>query len=387
MFSDRTNWNLEPNRLSEALTRHRAAGKPLLDLTVSNPTQCGFDYDVDAILRALRNPAAFVYEPDPRGLITARQAVVEYYNSRGQTISVDDIILTTSTSEAYSFIFRALCNPGDELLIPRPSYPLLGFLADILDVRLAPYPLFYDHGWQIDFHALQSAITPRTRGIIVVHPNNPTGHFTRREEAARLNDICARRQIPIIADEVFLDFSLVTEPPVSFAGGTAAPTFALSGLSKICGLPQMKIAWLVASGPAPWKVDALARLEVIADTFLSMNAPVQLATPVLLDQRQRFSGQLLRRVRGNLLEVERQLATQKSCARLQVEGGWNAVLRVPATQSDEEFALRLLHEKSVYLHPGHFYDFPGDGYLVVSLITPEADFAEGVSRLLSLCGS
>ena len=242
MFADRTKWDLTPNRLSEALAQHRAAGKPLVDLTMSNPTECGFAYDERAILDALRNSQALKYEPTPRGLVSARQAVCEYYAKRGTAVGVDDIILTTSTSEAYSYVFRLLCNPGDEILTPAPSYPLFDFLADIQDVKLVRYPLVYDHGWQIDFHALEQAITPRTRGVIVVHPNNPTGHFTKRAEAEELNAICAARQLALIADEVFLDFFLSTEPPSSYAGNQGALTFTTSGLSKICGLPQMKAA-------------------------------------------------------------------------------------------------------------------------------------------------
>jgi aspartate/methionine/tyrosine aminotransferase len=382
MFADRTNWNLAPNRLSEALARHRAGGKPLLDLTVSNPTECGFAYDERAILDALHNPASLKYEPTARGLISARQAVCQYYSEHGPVVGVDDIVLTTSTSEAYSYVFRLLCNPGDEILIPAPSYPLFDFLADIQDVKPVRYPLIYDHGWQIDFHALERAITPRTRAIIVVYPNNPTGHFTKRAEMEKLNAVCAARKLALIADEVFLDFSLGAEQPSSFAGSGGALTFTLSGLSKICGLPQMKAAWLVASGPEELKSEALERLEVIADTYLSMNAPVQLAMPSLLVQRRAFQDQLLARVRQNLAELDRQLALQKVCSRLGMEGGWYGVLRVPATRSDEDLALSLLNDSGVYVHPGHFYDFPHDGFLVVSLISEEKGLSQGLTNLL-----
>ncbi len=364
----------------------------MLDLTVSNPTECGFDYDRRAILEALSNPAALSYEPNPKGLESARRGVAGYYADRKEDVSAEDIFLTTSTSEAYSYIFRTLCNPGDELLIPSPSYPLFDFLADIQDVSLVRYPLDYftrdrkavnDHGWQIDFHALEQAITPRTRGVIVVHPNNPTGHFTKPAEMARLNAICAARELAIIADEVFLDFALEENRPASFAANRGAPTFTLSGLSKISGLPQMKAAWLIVGGPQPWKSEALARLEVIADTYLSVNAPVQLAIPRFLEQRHAFQEQVISRVRRNLAELDRQLAMQKACSRLTVEGGWCAVLRVPATRSDEDLAIDLLATQGVSVHPGHFYEFPADGYLVLSLITPERTFAGGISRLLS----
>ena len=384
MFAQRTNWNLTPNRLSQALAAHRAAGKPLLDLTISNPTECGFSYDGPGILEALSNPAALSYEPNPKGLESARRAVAAYYAAREDDVSPEDIFLTTSTSEAYSYVFRTLCNPGDELLIPEPSYPLFNFLAEIQDVKLARYPLLYDHGWQIDFHSLEQAVTPRTRGVIVVHPNNPTGHFTKRAEMSKLNAICSAREIAIIADEVFLDFSLEEKRPESFAANQRVLTFTLSGLSKISGLPQMKAAWLIAIGPQQWKSEALARLEVIADTYLSVNAPVQLALPRFLEQRHAFQKQVMSRVRCNLAELDRQLAAQKAVSRLKVEGGWCAVLRVTATRSDEDLALELLTYKGVHLHPGHFYDFPHDAFLVVSLIVQGAGFAQGMSNALAV---
>ena len=383
MFADRTSWNLTTNRLAKALSQHRARGRSLFDLTVSNPTECGFVYDNDAILQALSNPAATIYQPEPRGMATTRRAIAEYYAARGCDVSAEDILLTTSTSEAYSFVFRLLCNPGDELLIPAPSYPLFGFLADIQDVKLIRYPLFYDHGWEIDFHALEQAITPRTRGVIVVHPNNPTGHYTNSAAMKHLNDICSAKKMAIIADEVFLDFSLTEGSHPSFAVNCETLTFTMSGLSKIAGLPQMKAAWLITSGAEPWKSQACARLDVIADAYLSMNAPIQLAVPSFLRQRTAFQKQLIARVRGNLRELDRQIAAQKSCSRLEVEGGWYVVLRVPATRSDEDLAVDLLESSDVYVHPGHFYDFPSDGYLIASLITPEHDFAEGIKRLLA----
>ena len=384
MFADRTKWNLAPNRLSEALGQHRAAGKPFLDLTASNPTECGFVYDECAILEALNNSAALKYNPEPRGLLSARQSVQEYYAERGVSLDADDIFLTTSTSEAYSYAFRLLCNSGDEILIPAPSYPLFDFLADIQDVKPARYPLIYDHGWQIDFLSLERAITPHTRAIVVVHPNNPTGHFTKRAEVQKLNAICSERGLALIVDEVFLDFCSGAERPPSFAGNSDTLTFTLSGISKICGLPQMKAAWVVVTGLHQLKEEANARLEVIADTFLSMNAPVQLALPTFLSQGRAFQCQLMDRVRRNLAELDRQLSLQKICNRLEIEGGWYAVLRVPATRSDEELALSLLNGNGVYVHPGHFYDFHHDGFLIVSLISREAEFSQGLASLLTV---
>jgi alanine-synthesizing transaminase len=382
MFASRTNWNLKPNRLAEALEQQKASGRRLLDLSASNPTECGFKYDAPAIMRALCAPASLQYHPDPKGLKSARQAVCDYYVEHGERVAIDDLLLTASTSEAYSFIFRLLCNPDDELLIPTPGYPLFDFLADVNDVKLTRYPLFYDHGWHIDMHALKQAITPRTRGIIVVHPNNPTGHFTKAEETMQLNQLCSANQMAIIADEVFLDFSFGASQK-SFVANSGALTFTMSGISKISGLPQMKLAWLAVSGPEAEKKEALARLEMIADTYLSLNAPIQLAASVLLQQRKQFQQQLIDRVRTNLAEFDSQLAGNHHVSRLAMEGGWYAILRIPAMRPDEELAIELLQKHGVYLHPGHFYDFPDDGYLVVSLITPEQDFHEGMGRILS----
>jgi alanine-synthesizing transaminase len=386
MFSDRTNWKLTQNRFTKALQDERAAGARILDLAISNPTRAGLGYDEDAVLESLASPQALDYDPQPKGQLAAREAVVGYYrDSYGmRSLNPEQLILTTSTSEGYSYVFRLLCNPGDELLVPKPSYPLFEFLADLEDVRLVPYPLLYDHGWQMDFLSLEKAVTPRTRGVVVVHPNNPTGSYVQTHEAELLNALCRSHGLALIADEVFLDYAHDGKSRPNFASNQAALTFALSGLSKIAALPQMKVAWVVTSGPVAEVKEAMGRLEVIADTYLSMNAPIQWATPVLLQQRGHIQRQLLDRVLGNLTELDRQLGCHTSCERLQVEGGWYAVLRVPVTKSDEDLAIDLLRQKSVLVHPGHFYDFPTDGYLVLSLITPQADFAEGVRRGLQM---
>jgi alanine-synthesizing transaminase len=383
MFSNRTNWKLTRNRLTEALEEARSSGAPVLDLTISNPTRAGLHYDEPQLLQSLASPRSMDYDPQPKGLPSARAAVADYYQvQHGIPIDQESLTLTTSTSEGYSFIFRLLCNPGDELLVPKPSYPLFEFLADLQDVKLVPYPLIYDHGWQMDFPSLQKAVTKRTRGVVVVHPNNPTGSFVHREEQNSVNRFCEEHELALIADEVFLDYAHDRTPQQSFAANQAALTFTLSGVSKISALPQMKVAWIVTSGPASKVEPALARLEVIADTYLSMNAPVQWALPALLEQRKSIQQQLLDRVQYNLAELDCQLAAQKTCERLTVDGGWYAVLRVPVTQTDEELAIDLLRCKSVLLHPGHFYDFPTDGYLVLSLITQKAEFAEALQRVL-----
>jgi len=384
MFADRTKWNLEANRLAQSLARLRAAGAPILGLTASNPTECGFHYDSQVILSALSNPDALHYDPDPRGLASARQAVAAYYSPRSRNLLIEDIFLTTGTSEAYSFVFRLLSNPGDEILIPAPGYPLFELLADLLDVKLVRYPLLYDHGWQIDFHSLERALTHRSRAIVVVHPNNPTGHFANAQEVSRLNEICSARGLALIADEVFLDFALDAPPRPSFVANSPSLTFTLSGISKISGLPQMKAAWIIASGPEHLKKDAVARLEVIADSYLSMNAPIQLALPAFLDLRKNFQQQLIARVRKNLAALDRLMSAQKICSRLDIEGGWYVILRVPAIRSDEDLAVELLEQKNVHVHPGHFYDFSIAGFLVASLITREDTFQAGIQRLLSI---
>jgi aspartate/methionine/tyrosine aminotransferase len=386
MFSDRTNWKLTRNRLTEALAHVTSSGALVLDLTISNPTRVGLHYNEPLILQSLASPRALDYDPQPKGLLSAREAVAAYYQHEHEvhTLDPDQLVLTTSTSEGYSFVFRLLCNPGDELLVPKPSYPLFEFLADLQDVKLVPYPLIYDHGWQMDFPSLRKSVSKRTRGVVVVHPNNPTGSYVHPHERESLNRFCREHSLALIADEVFLDYALDRAKRRSFASNQDVLSFTLSGVSKISALPQMKVAWIATSGPAAEVEQAQTRLEVIADTYLSMNAPIQWATPALLDQRKSIQQQLLDRVLGNLADLDRQLAGQKACQRLHVEGGWYAVVRVPVTQTDEELAVALLRRKSVLVHPGHFYDFPSDGYLVLSLIGPEAEFAEAISRILEI---
>ena len=392
-FARRTSWNLATNRYSEALEAHRRAGRELLDLTASNPTNIGLNYRAESLLPSLADRRALQYDPQAKGLREAREAVAAYYAERGTTISPEDLILTTSTSEAYSFVFRLLCDPEDAVLVPTPSYPLFDFLADIQDVKLFPYELVYDHGWQIEVNSLFAAVDraiasgARCRAILVVHPNNPTGSYVQPREMQLLNDVCARNDAAIIADEVFLDYSLEAQSPPTFVGNEHSLTFTLSGLSKISALPQMKVAWIAASGPSALKQEALARLDVIADIYLSMNAPIQLAIPAMLAERNHLQPQLLDRVRANLAELDSQLAQQNLCQRLQIEGGWYAILRVPARGSDEQLAIALLERENVLLQPGHFYDFAAEGYLVVSLITPQAEFAEGMKRLLRFVGA
>jgi aspartate/methionine/tyrosine aminotransferase len=376
-FSQRTNWETEEIALARAHRLRAATGLPIADLTASNPTRCGFSYD-PGLLAALTNARALDYNPQPRGLLPAREAVCGYYAAHGVALQPRQIVLTTSTSEAYSFLFRLLCDPGDEIVLNQPSYPLFDFLAELDDVRLKTAALVYDQGWQIDPEGQRRAITPRTRAIVLVHPNNPTGHFTKPWEAEELARLCREFDLSLIVDEVFLDYAL-DQPAPSFAAGLeGVPVYVVSGMSKIAGLPQMKAAWIVATGPqAP---AALDRLEIVADTFLSMNAPVQWALPAWLEGREAIRRQISARVRANLAELDRQLAPLPAVSRLKVEGGWYAVVRIPAIEPDEQTVLALL-ERGVWVHPGYFFGMPDSGWLVVSLLGPEAEFRTGAAWL------
>lgn len=373
-FSERTGWNTEESELAQAHRLRREAGLPIADLTASNPTRCGFKYP-SSLLEALADPRALDYDPQPRGLLPGREAVCRYYADHGVALDPEQIVLTTSTSEAYSFLFRLLADPGGEILAPQPGYPLFDFLATLDDVRIKSTPLVYDEGWQIDFEGMRRAITAQTRAVVIVHPNNPTGHFTKPWEAEELAAICRANELSLIVDEVFLDYGF-SETPLSFAAGLeGVPVFVVSGLSKIAGLPQMKAAWMVATGPE--KARALNRLEVIADTFLSMSAPVQWALPSWLASRKEIQEQIRIRVNANLAQLDRLLATLPAVQRLAVEGGWYAVLRIPALGPDENTVLALL-EHGVWVHPGYFFGLPESGWLVVSLLGEEAEFGAGM---------
>jgi alanine-synthesizing transaminase len=378
-FSQRTNWNTEESRLARAHRLRRDAGLPIADLTASNPTRCGFAYP-DDLLHALSPREALDYDPQPRGSLRARESVCAYYADHCAAVRPGQVVLTTSTSEAYSYLFRLLCDSGSEILTAQPGYPLFDFLAVLDDVRLKAAPLLYDHGWQIDPEAFRRAITAETRAIVLVHPNNPTGHFTKPWEAAELARLCSEFDLSLIVDEVFLDYGFAGAGSTFAAGLNGVPVFVVSGLSKISGLPQMKAAWIVTTGPEAGP--SLDRLEVIADTFLSMNAPVQCALPVWLQGRAAIQSQICERVAANLAELDRQLPRLPEVCRLEVEGGWYAVLRIPAIQPDEQTVLALL-ERGVWVQPGYFFGLPESGWLVVSLLGPDAEFRTGVTGLVN----
>lgn len=365
----------EENALTRALAETRTGDRAFLDLTVSNPTTAGLVYDERAILAALAAPGALVYEPHPLGLARAREAVAARFG-----VSADHVAITASTSEAYAVLFKLFCDPGDEVLIPSPSYPLLDWLASFESVKLVPYPLVYAGGWHIDLDALRAAITPRTRAIVVVAPNNPTGSYLGREELEALLDL----DLPLVSDEVFATYPLreLGDRARTVAGITRGLAFSLSGLSKLVALPQMKLGWIVAAGE-PARVDAaMDRLELVLDAYLSVGAPVQHALPELLRVGELTADAVRARIRTNLAAASAVARENPLVTQLDVEGGWYVTWRVPETMSDEEWALALVREESVYVHPGYFFDMTRGAHLVLSLLTPERDFAAGLRRII-----
>lgn len=380
MFSRRSSWNLQVNRLTAALQERRRRGERVIDLTLSNPTQAGFAYPAE-IGEILARAKGTVYRPEPLGLPIARQAVKGYYAGRGIEVDSERILLTASTSEAYGFLFKLLTDPGDELLVPQPSYPLFEFLAGLEGVETRPYPLHYEEGWKIDIDQLAAAVSPQSRAVLLVHPNNPTGSFIKRGERQAIEELAQECNLTLIVDEVFADYGMGedAERVESFAGEAGALTFALSGLSKVLGLPQLKLSWILAGGPDPMRREALARLEVIADTYLSVGTPVQEALPELLDIREQIQGQIRTRVRNNLTFLQKRLNGVKEARLLRCEGGWYAVMEAQKDEDEEEWVLQLLLKEGVLVHPGYFFDFSHDRFLVLSLLAEE--FAEGIERL------
>jgi|CXWL01.1.fsa_nt_gi aspartate/methionine/tyrosine aminotransferase len=389
MFSSRFSFDLTPNRLMQTLQAKKAAGVEVLDLAESNPTRAGFNYDAAEILSALAQPQAMLYEPSPRGLPAARQAITNYYLQHNKTIDSDSVFLTASTSEAYSHLFKLLAEPGDEVLVPKPSYPLLDFLTALDSVQSVQYPLKYDarRGWEIDLEALYNLISDKTKVIVVVNPNNPTGSYLKTSELSQLNALCAKHNLALIVDEVFSDYryQIRADQVETAVGNDGALTFALSGLSKVVGLPQVKLGWIQVSGPPSLAAEAQSRLEFIADTYLSVATPVQHAAERLLTQRDSIQKQIITRLNDNHRFLESQCAASPNCRVLIREGGWYAVLEIDgdAQASDDDRVLQLLEQDNVFAHPGYFYDFDQDGILVLSLLTPPATFQSGLSKILA----
>jgi alanine-synthesizing transaminase len=362
-FSRRTDWNQEHNLLSQTLDELKAKGKSIIDLTESNPTRCGINYPAE-ILNSLSDPKNLNYIPDSRGMESARKFVAHFCGA-----DVSKTMLTASTSESYSYLFRLLLNPGDKVLIPSPSYPLFQFLLELNDAKFESYPLVYDNGtWRIDFDVLKTLIDAKTKAIILVNPNNPTGSYIKAEELKKLNTICRVYGLAIISDEVFYDYALQKGDFVSLKGNQQSLTFVLGGLSKSLCLPQMKLGWILASGPATVVEEALNRLEIIADTFLSVNTPVQNAVAVWLNKAKDIQNQVMERVSGNLRTLlESQLTV------LTVEGGWNAILKMGKID-EEGVVIDILHHHQILVHPGFFFDIEPSGHLVLSLLPPSSDF-------------
>jgi alanine-synthesizing transaminase len=368
------------------LEEKRAAGLPILDLTESNPTAAGLAYPSDAILSALADPRSLRYEPAAAGLPAARAAVAGYYSGAlDSDVNPDRILLTASTSEAYAFVFKVLADPGDEVLVPSPSYPLFDYLAALDSVRVVQYPLVYDGRWTIDFEALGRSITPRSRAIVLVNPNNPTGSFLKQSELGPLLALCHEHNLALIADEVFADYVLNDQTPLvrSLVEVDEVLTFCLSGLSKVAALPQLKLGWIVTGGPPHHREKAFERLELIADTYLSVSAPVQWATPALLGLRSQVQRQIMGRVEANRALLTGQVGPTSPWRLLTTEGGWYAVLEAPRIQSEEEWVLNLLSEDGVLVQPGFFFDFEREAFLVISLLTAEDVFREGIRRILA----
>jgi aspartate/methionine/tyrosine aminotransferase len=382
MTSRRTAWDLQANALAARVDAARASGRPLLDLSESNPTRVGLAWPAAELAAALADPRVGSYEPTPQGLPEARAAVAEYLAGRGAGVAAGRILLTASTSEAYALLLKLLCDPGDEILVPAPAYPLLDLLAELEAVRLVRYPLRYDGAWHVDLAELEAAITPRTRAVVVVSPSNPTGALLSAEELGRLDALCAARELALIGDEVFADTALA--PAASVLGARASLAFHLSGMSKVCGLPQLKAAWIAAAGPEARVTAALERLEIVADAYLSVSGPAQLALPRLLAARERFLAPLRARLASNRVALAAIRGAPLDV--LASAGGWTAVLRVGETVDEEALCLALL-ERSVVVQPGFFYDFERSGHLVLSLLPVPEAFAEGLARICDTLGA
>jgi len=376
VFSQRSGFDRGPNRVAIALQEARQSDRALIDLTLSNPTLAHLPYDAEALSRALHHRESLAYRPEPLGLLSAREAIASHHKDRGVSIRPDRICLTASTSEAYAYLLKLLCDPEDDVLVPQPSYPLFEHLATLESVRLKPYRLRYEEQWRIDIDEIKRSTTERTRAIVVVSPNNPTGSYVKRDELEALGELA----VPIISDEVFAGYPLVDDPTRVESALQTDQTlvFSLFGLSKLAALPQLKLSWLCINGPEPQVLEARERLELIADTFLSVNTAVQLAVPRILKSYHRLSDAIRARTQRNLDKLRR---LQCAASLLDLEGGWYATLQLPNIKSDEKWAVELVQKAGVSVYPGYFFDFEQPSVVVISLIVPEALFDQGVQRL------
>ncbi len=382
MFSSRSDFDLTPNSLTLKLDRLTGQGRRIIDLTVSNPTAVGLEYPTDEILSALASPDVMSYRPDPLGLETARSAVRLVYLERQVDVDARDVVLTASTSEAYAYLFKLLADPGDRVLVPVPSYPLFRFLAALESVEIVPYPLHYADDWYCDLAELDRlAAECHPRAILTVHPNNPTGSFVRKHEFDYIREICRRERAALVCDEVFSDYRLKETEWVDPARDDSVVTFVLNGLSKMLLMPQLKVGWILLRGPNAQRSSARERLELIADTFLSVNSISQLALTPLLKLRRQIQRAAVQRLAANLATLHARTAG-RSVQVLRTEGGWSAVLRFPTRRTDEEWCIGLLEQHGVLVHPGSFFGFASPGYCVVSLLPESEPFSEGIELLL-----
>jgi alanine-synthesizing transaminase len=384
-YSQRLSWNLSPNSLSLLIQEKLNAGVPLLDLTISNPTQTFADYPHDEIRRAYANITDFTYRPDPLGLKQARCAIARVYAEQGIPVSPDQLVLTASSSEAYALLFKLFCDPEDEVLVPAPSYPLFDFLARLESIRVVPYRLQYDGIWCIDLASLRERISSRTRAVVIVNPNNPTGSFFKESERNELFELARQHDLPIISDEVFRDYSLGStgSQVTTLINSDMVLSFSLNGLSKTAGMPQMKLGWIAINGPVAERKLARARLEILLDTYLSVSTPVQSALPELLSIGSGIRCRIAERTKRNVAALEA-LLNHSPAHGLHTEGGWSAIVRLPHTATEEVWVARLLEERAVIVQPGYFFDMDSEPYVVISLITPPEIFDEGIRRLRAL---
>lgn len=384
LFSDRTSWPRQPNNLVGLLESKKQQGLHVFDLTRSNPTDGGFAWDEGSVLSPLSDQRNLLYDPQPFGSREARGAIARLYQDQGCVVDPEQIVLTSSSSEAYSFLFRLIFNPQDSILLPCPSYPLFGFLTDLNDIICHPYQLHYDDRvWSIDMNSMRKAIDATTKAVVVVHPNNPTGSFVKKTELAEINSVCKSREMAIICDEVFLDYLYVSDDGLtrSLASNQETLTFVIGGLSKSLGLPQMKLSWIIVAGPEHLRQEALHRLEIIADTYLSVGAPASNALARWLglkNSRQQCIMEHLMRNREIFSKIFDPSCPVKALA---IEGGWYGVIQLPGEISEEDVSLELLQRENVFVHPGYFFDFSDWPCLVVSLLTPSKDFEEGLVRI------
>jgi len=383
-FAQRTNWPLEKNQLTVTLEKLQNKRVPIIDLTESNPTRCDFDYNNEEILNPFNEKTNLIYEPSPQGKSSTRDVIAQYYKTKNQEVPGNRIFLTSSTSEAYSYLFRLLVDVKAQVLFPRPSYPLFQFLGDLNDIQLNYYSLTYDGQWQIDWPDFKNTIGQKTKAIVLVNPNNPTGNFLKKDDISKLNEICQQKNIVLICDEVFWDFAFdQTKEYESLVNNEQVLTFTLGGLSKTLGLPQMKLSWIIINGPEKLVHDSIKRLEIISDTYLSVNTPTQNALARWISKKDEIQKEILTRIKQNLTFLHSQVHASSHCQFYNVEGGWYVVIKIPSMLSEEEWVLKFLEDDHVYVHPGYYFDFEQEAFIIICLLPPPQMLQQGIERIIN----